>query len=187
MNISNLIIKNRSYRRFSQERRPTAEELSEMINSARCASSAANLQRLRFALITDNQVCCEIFHTLAFAGYLKEWQGPLPEERPTAYIVILTAKEPDINVGIDMGIAAEAILLTGCEMGFGGCMFRSFKREVLNSILSKEGYSPELVIALGVPSEHVYITDAKDGDIKYYRDKNDAHAVPKLSLSELII
>ena len=187
MMISTLVKNNRSYRRFSRERKPTDDELREMINSARCSASAANLQRLRYVLVNDEERCSQIFATLAFAGYLKEWSGPSPEERPTAYIVIMTSSEPDINLGIDIGIAAEAMLLTACEMGYGGCMFRSFKRDALLEFLSKEGYSAELVIALGVPSEKVYITDVKNGDIKYYRDENDAHAVPKLSLDDLII
>ena len=48
-------------------------------------------------------------------------------------------------------------------------------------------YRSALVIALGKPTEKVYITEVKDGDIKYFRDENDNHAVPKYSLDELII
>ena len=99
----------------------------------------------------------------------------------------MTEKSPDVNVGIDMGIAAEAMLLSAVDIGYGGCMFRSIKREELSAILGKEGYSPELVIALGAPSEEVYLTEARNGDIKYYRDELDRHAVPKLSLDELIL
>ena len=86
-----------------------------------------------------------------------------------------------------MGIAAQSVLLTAIEEGVGGCIFRSYDREALTAILSREGYQPEMVIALGYPSEKAVIVDPVDGDLKYYRDENDIHCVPKLSLDELII
>lgn len=184
--ISELIIKNRSYRRFHQTE-ITRAELKKMVTGARNSASAANLQRIRYLIVNDRETVSEIFPTLMFAGYLKEWGGPLPSERPTAYIVLMTEKTPDVNLAIDIGIAAQSMLLVGAEMGIGGCMIRSFKREELSSVIKVDGYSPELVIALGHPSERVYITDAENGDIKYYRDGRDDHAVPKLSLDELII
>jgi nitroreductase len=72
-------------------------------------------------------------------------------------------------------------------MGYGGCMIRSFKKQEIDEILNNEGYETAFVIMLGKPAETVYLTDVKDGDIKYYRDENDNHAVPKYSLDELII
>lgn len=185
--VSELITKCRSYRRFESTRKISREELLMMVDAARRSGSTANLQRLRFALVNDNEECDKIFENLAFAGYLKEWKGPKYEERPTAYIIIMTEKTPDVNVGVDMGIAAEAILLVATEIGLGGCMIRSFKKSEIDAILGVEGLSTELVIALGAPSETVYLVDAKDGDIKYYRDEKDNHAVPKLSLSELVV
>lgn len=185
--ISELIKKSRSYRRFDTERRISEEELLLMIESARCSPSAANRQRIRFALVNDKEICDKIFPNLSFAGYLKEWNGPIESERPAAYIVLFTATQIDTSLSIDIGIAAQSILLTATEMGLGGCMFRSFKREELEQILNKDGYSPELVIALGKPTENVYLTEVKNGDIKYYRDENDDHVVPKYSLNELII
>ena len=185
--ISELITKCRSYRRFDSERKISREELLMMVDAARRSASTANLQRLRFALVNDKEDTDKIFENLAFAGYLKEWKGPKCEERPTAYIIMMTEKTPDVNMGIDMGIAAEAILLVATEIGLGGCMIRSFKRNEVDAILGVNGMSAEFVIALGAPNETVYLVDAKDGDIKYYRDENDNHAVPKLSLSELVV
>ena len=186
--ISELVKKTRSYRRFDANRKIKEAELLDMIESARCSGSAANLQRIRYALVFDKESCDRMFKNVAFAGYLKEWCGPTESERPTAYIVMLAKEDNlDTNLAIDIGIAAQSILLTATEMGLGGCMIRSCKKAEVNEILCKEGYNPALVIALGEPSERVYLTDVKGGDIKYFRDENDDHAVPKYSLDELII
>lgn len=186
--IEKLIRETRSFRRFDAKREITMSELRAMIESARCSGSAANRQRIRFALVCDKPTCDELFSNVAFAGYLKEWAGPTESERPTAYIVMMSKDETvDINLAIDMGIAAQSILLTATEMGLGGCMIRSFKKDAFDRILNKDGYNTAFVIALGKPTERVYLTEVKDGDIKYFRDANDDHAVPKFSLDELII
>ena len=45
-----------------------------------------------------------------------------------------------------------------------------------------------LVLALGKPKENVMIDDVgTDGSIKYWRDAQDVHHVPKRSLDELIV
>ena len=185
--LGEFVVKNRSYRRFNETRPVTDGELRQMVESARCSASAGNLQKIRYALFNSKADCERIFPHLGFAAYLKDWRGPCEGERPTAYIVMMLDSELDLNRAIDMGIAAEAILLTACEMGLGGCIFRNYSKKAIADVVGREGYSPELVIALGEPSETAYITSVKDGDIKYYRDEKDNHAVPKLTLDELII
>ena len=186
--IEKLIKETRSYRRFDAKREISMTELRAMIESARCSGSAANRQRIRFALVCDKPTCDEMFSNVAFAGYLKEWGGPTESERPTAYIVMMCREETvDVNLAIDMGIAAQSILLTATEMGLGGCMIRSFKKAEFDRILAKDGYHTAFVICLGKPAERVYLTEVKDGDIKYFRDESDDHAVPKFSLDELIL
>ena len=184
--VSELVKKNRSYRRFADVA-VTEEELRYFVNSARLSASAANRQRLRFVLVSDKKTVAEVFDCLKFAAFLKDWSGPEEGERPAAYIVIMSEGELDINLAIDIGIAAQSILLTATETGVGGCMFRSYNSNRLAEILGREGYTPKLVIALGVPSENVEIVAPKDGDLKYYRDEKGNHLVPKLSLDELII
>ena len=186
--IFDLIKATRSYRRFNADREITLSELYRMVDAARHTGSAANRQRIRFALVNEKKLNDEMFKNVAWAGYLKEWGGPSENERPTAYIVMMCREDAiDTSLAIDMGIAAEAILLTATEMGLGGCMIRSFKKAEIDALLSKEGYNTAFVIALGEPTERVYLTDVKDGDIKYYRDENDDHVVPKFTLDELII
>lgn len=182
-----LIKKCRSYRRFDNSKKISESELRGFVESARYTPSAANLQRLRFALFTDDRSCDEIFSGLRFAAYLKDWDGPAESERPTAYVVITSDKELDVNLAIDLGIVSEAILLTAAEAGVGGCIFRSFSSERTLPLIATKGQVIHEVIALGYPSEEVLLTDSADGDIKYYRDADDRHIVPKRSLDELII
>ncbi len=111
----------------------------------------------------------------------------MPHERPAAYIVIMSDSELNTDRAIDMGIAAEAILMAATESGYGGCMIRNFSKEKLSVLLGKAPYNPELVIALGKPAETVKLVDVKDGDTKYYRDENSVHYVPKLTLEELLL
>ena len=95
--LAELFKKARSYRRFDAGRVITGEELYSMVESARCSASSANRQRIRFALVNTKDMCDKIFENVAFAGYLKEWAGPTVEERPTAYIVIMTKEEKIIS------------------------------------------------------------------------------------------
>ncbi len=186
--IDNLIKKTRSYRRFDATRAVTEEEFLKMVEGARCSGSSANRQRIRFAFVNDKETCDAIFGNVAFAGYLKDWSGPAENERPTAYLALMCKEETiDTSLAIDIGIAAQSMLLCATEMGLGGCMIRSFKKTEVDRILGKEGYNTALVIAIGKPTERVYLTDVIDGDIKYFRDGNDDHAVPKRSLDELVI
>ena len=177
----------RSYRRFDAERRLGYDVLRSLVESARYTPSGANLQKLRFACISDTERCERMFSTLKFAGYLKEWDGPSVSERPVAYIVICSDGELSTLTAIDLGISAEAIVLSAAEQGIGACMFRSYDPTVVSSLISTENMVPHLVIALGYPTETVEIVDMVDGDVKYYRDSEDRHIVPKRTLDELVI
>lgn len=185
--VSELIKANRSYRRFDASKGISNESLISFIESARFVASGANLQRLRFTFVNEKGDCDGIFLSLKFAGYLKEWSGPKENERPSAYIIISSSAELDTLLAIDLGIAAEAITLTAAEQGIFGCMFRSYDKEVIKRYIPADNQEPCLVIALGYPTEKVILCDSNDGDIKYYRDSEDNHIVPKLPLSELVL
>ncbi len=186
--IYDLIKKNRSYRRFYQEKAITEKQLKELVELARLSPSAANLQPLKYILSASKGKNETIFSCLAWAGYLKDWQGPEESERPTGYIVILGDTEITKDFGCNHGIAAQSILLGAVEMGFGGCVIASIQREKLRDFLDiPSRYEILLVIALGEPKERVVIVDTKDGDIRYWRDVNKTHHVPKRPLGEIIL
>ena len=186
--LKNLILLNRSYRRFDQNVAISMDLLREMVDAARLSGSARNMQPLRYMLFNDPADCARIFPTLAWAGYMKDWPGPEEGERPTAYIVQLGDLELTDDWWCDDGIAAQSMLLTAVEQGFGGCIIGSVQREKLRSILSiPERYKIIQVFALGKPAEEVVIDKVSNDDIKYWRDEQGVHHVPKRSLDELII
>ena len=186
--IKNLIIQNRSYRRFDQGVPISMDLLREMVDAARLSGSAKNLQPLRYMLFNDPADCARIFPALAWAGYMKDWSGPVEGERPTAYIVQLGDLELTDDWWCDDGIAAQSMLLTAVEQGFGGCIIGSVQREKLRTILSiPDRYKIIQVFALGKPAEEVVIDEVSNDDIKYWRDKQGVHHVPKRSLDKLII
>lgn len=187
MNFKELVYQNRSYRRFRQNQPVGRAVLEELVDLARLCPSAANLQPLKYFLSYDSEMNARIFPSLAWAGYLKEWPGPSEGERPSAYIVILGDTEISKNAGCDHGIAAQTILLGASEKGLGGCMIGAVNRKALAETLRlPDRYEILLVLALGVPAEIIRLVPVVDS-IRYYRDADDVHCVPKRSLSEIIL
>ncbi len=187
--LEDLIRKNRSYRRFHQDVPVDIETLRALVNLARLSASANNLQPLKYILSCHPETNARIFPYTRWAGYLKDWPGPAEGERPAAYIIILGDTEIRKSFGCDHGIAAQSIMLGATERGLGGCMIGSIDRNGLREELNiPERYEILLILALGKPKEKVVIEEVgSDGDIRYYRDAEGVHHVPKRSLDELIL
>ncbi len=187
--LADLIKKNRSYRRFDESFKIELETLRSLVELARLSGSGGNVQPLKYVLSCEPERNELIFPNLAWAGYLKDWNGPCKGERPSAYIIILGDKEISRSFGCNHGIAAQSILLGAVEAGLGGCIIGSINREKLRSSLNiPERYEILLVIALGKPVEKVVIDEAgRDGDIKYWRDEQSVHHVPKRALDDIIL
>lgn len=187
--IRQLVAKSRSYRRFYQEFEIDRQTLVELIDLARLSPSGRNLQPLKYILSTEKEMNAVIFKHLGWAGYLKDWGGPKEGERPSAYIIILGDKSISPTFGIDHGIAAQTILLGAAEKGLGGCIIATVQRVDLAANLAiADSYEILLVLALGKPKEKVVIDPlAPDGDIKYWREPDGTHHVPKRQLNDLIL
>lgn len=186
--LKDLILRNRSYRRFDQSVRISEDQLKEWVDLARCSASARNAQPLKYLLSTDDALNAQIFEHLAWAGYLLHWKGPGEGERPSAYIVMLHDTLIPGNYLCDDGIAAQSILLGAVEAGYGGCIIHSINRNRLkDSLKLSEQFEIIQVLALGKPKETVVLDETHDGDVKYWRDENQVHHVPKRSLEEIIV
>jgi nitroreductase len=184
-----LIVKNRSYRRFRQEVPVEYETLRQLVDLARLSASAGNMQPLRYVLSCDAGTNALIFPNLVWARYLGNWPGPAEGERPSAYIVVLEDTRVDHPLHCDHGIAAQSILLGAIEKGFGGCIIGSINKPKLRQVLNiPDGYEILLVLALGKPKEQAVIEGIPpDGSLKYWRDARDVHHVPKRALDDVIL
>jgi len=187
--IRDLIIKNRSCRRFHEEVDIKLDSLRELIDLARLSASARNAQPLKYILSCEPQRNSLIFPHLTLAAYLKDWSGPGEGERPAAYIIILGDTGISRFLAYDAGIAAQSILLGATEKSLGGCIVASIDREELRKALDiSSRYEILLVLALGKPKEKVVIeTVGPSGDTKYWRDNEGVHHVPKRPLDDIII
>ena len=186
--IEDLIRKNRSCRRFYQNRPLEPDLLKDLVNLARLSASGANRQPLVYILSSAPSVNEEIFACLGWAGYLKDWPGPEEGERPAAYIIILGDTQVSSDFGVDHGIAAQSMLLGAREIGLAGCMIATINRRRIRKIFDLDNrYEVLLAIALGEPRETVVIEAVpSDGDIRYWRDEKNVHHVPKRDLKDII-
>lgn len=188
--LKELVLKNRSYRRFFEEVSVDRQTLEELVDLARVTASSVNLQALKFKIVCEKAENEKVFDTLAWAGMLKDWPGPERGERPSAYIIIMCDLSIASNMRYDEGIAAQTILLGAVEKGLGGCMLGSIKKEQLakDFSINSEKYSIDLVLAIGKPKETVKLVELPENkSTAYYRDENGVHYVPKRSLEDILI
>ena len=187
--IGDLVKANRSCRRFHEDYPVDLKTLEELVDLARLSASGANLQPLKYILACQPRINAEIFSCLSWAGYLKDWPGPDPGERPAAYIVILGDTTIRKDFGVDQGIAGQSMLLGAREKGLAGCMLATIDRKRLRKILNIEAHLKILlVLAIGKPKEEIVIeTVGPDGSIRYWRDSQGVHHVPKRPLQEIVV
>lgn len=189
MDFCDLVLRTRSVRRFVEAEPIEMALLEGLVDLARQTASARNTQPLKYVLSTARTVNEEIFSCLTWAGFLKDWPGPAAGERPSAYIVMLGDQKLATEIDCDHGIAAQTIMLGATALGLGGCMLSNVKRSKLAPLLGLgEEYKILLVLALGKPAETVMLDPlGPDGNIKYWRDAQGVHHVPKRSLDELVV
>ena len=189
MNLKEMVLQTRSYRRFDQGQAIAAETLVKLVDMARQTGSAANRQPLKYIVCAEAESNARLFAHLRWAGYLQGWGGPVEGERPAGYIIMLTDTEINKEAATDVGIAAQTIMLGATEAGLGGCMLGAIDRDEIRKLFSvPEHYAISLVLALGAPVEQVVLEPVgPSGDIKYYRDEKQVHHVPKRALDEVLL
>lgn len=183
-----LLKSNRSYRRFDESARISDEEMREIVGLVRYCASGRNLQPLKYRLVTEPAECAALFEWLGWAGYLSDWDGPEPGERPAAYVVQCLDLNLTTSLLCDDGLQLEALTLGALTKGYGNCIIKSFNKERVSEVLGLgENLEPRYVVALGRPVEEVVIEDMRDGDIKYWRDEHQIHHVPKRKVEEILL
>jgi nitroreductase len=184
-----LVLENRSCRRFDNSHKIDTKTLKYLVDLARNTASAANNQPLKYFLSCDEQKNEEIFSCLGWAAYLTDWPGPEKEERPSAYIVITADHNITKTFWCDHGISAQTILLGARSLGLAGCMFGAINIKKIKAFLNiPDHLEVKLVLALGKPVEIACIDGVeRDGSIKYWRDEDRVHHVPKRKLEDVIV
>jgi len=187
--LKDLVLKNRSYRKFHFDKKVEIDELKQLVDLARLTPSSKNRQPLKYILVTDPEDSHFVFKHLKWAWFLKNWNGPSLQEQPPAYIILALDKDINEQADIDAGIVSQTILLGATEMNMGGCIIRTVNRYELKKYFQlPDSYEIILVIAIGFPNQEVRLSEVKpDGDTQYYEGPGGVHVVPKRSLDDLII
>ncbi|MFI3115895.1 MAG: nitroreductase family protein [Clostridia bacterium] len=183
---------NRSYRGFDESKTFTREELIEYVDHARLTPSSVNTQPFRYYIANEKEVVDRIQPLTGWARALPDLNLPYEGKRPTAFIIV--CQDKNISEAIprfakDVGIVSQTILLAAAEKNIGGCMIGNFSPDKVSQELNlAENIAPVLIIALGKPDETIILKEISEGDdIKYYRDENDVHYVPKRKLEDIIL
>ncbi len=185
MKVSTALLKRRTIRKFKQL--PVDNEmLLELINYARVAPFAGNIQALKYKIITDPETRDQIFNNVKWAGYLPKGT-PTPDERPPAFIAVLGDTKIKDTFETDAGAAITSILLGAMEMGLGCCWMGAIRRGAISTILDLPPHLSLLyVIAVGYPAEES--EECKyEKDQKYFYNEKKVLQVPKLSVKDILI
>ncbi len=192
MTLKEIVLKSRSYRSFDELYPIQNHELLDMIDTSRYTPSSVNIQPFKFFVSNQPDMNQKIFPHLNWARLLKDYNGPEPGKRPSAYIILCNDLKIAPNVerfSCDAGIISQTILLSAVEKGYGGCMIKNFAPDVLSSeLMLPENLRPYIVLALGKPAEEIIIDEIAPGEkTTYYRDENNCHHVPKRRLGDIVI
>lgn len=184
--LEQLLRRNRSCRGYDPSFVVREDQLRRIVAVNRLTPSARNQQVLRFRIVAADEAHKVLPH-IRMGGALPELHLPYPGTEPRAFIVICTAAEPDPYVYMDLGIAAQSMLLQAVEIGLNGLCIGAFDREALRRELALP-CAPLLVLALGRGAERIELVDIAAGEgHAYYRDAAGTHYVPKLRLEELLL
>jgi len=181
-----IIVSRRTIRQFRPEALPRGT-LEALVNAARLAPSAANMQPLEFIVVDDKQACAEVYPCLKWAAYIAPDGDPKPGQEPAAYVVTLVnTKIREKMFEHDVGAAMENMIIAAGAEGIGSCWLLSVDRDRLKTILGvPDSYGIDSVLALGYPAEDPAVEEMKDSQ-KYWKDAEGRLHVPKRTLRSVL-
>lgn len=188
MDVYEAIKKRRTIRKFKDL--PLKEEdIMQIIDCARLAPYASNLQPLKFSVVTDRETRLKMYPHIKYAGYIPDWD-PEFEETPPVFIIVLN----DTNIKntkaseVDSGAAVTNMCLAATEFGIDTCWFGSVgKKEIKEMLKIPDHLDITYVLGLGYGAQTGEYEDIKNNDHRYYFDENGNVHVPKRSIDEIII
>jgi len=140
MEVLELIKTRRSIRSFKTQL-ISDEDSVKILEAARWAPSGGNRQAWTFIYVKDPQVLRMVKNcSTGFYGN-------------AAAAIVIGMEGGARGIGLlDVGFAAENILLAAHALGIGGCPIASFNKEAVKKIVNgPEGWEPVLLISLGYP------------------------------------
>ena len=185
LSLDTLLHRNRSYRGYDPTRTVTRDELFKLVEVTTLVPSGMNRQALRYRLVTEED-SDKVLPLIRLGGALPELHLPFPGTEPRAFLVICSTVPESPVIDIDLGIAAQSLLLKAVEMGLNGIIIRAFDPVKLQEVLGLE-LLPLLVIAIGKGAENIYLKPVEAGESLTYYRKDGVHFVPKLKAEDLLI
>ena len=185
LSLNSLLLKNRSYRGFDSSRQVSIEELKQIVEVCTKIPSAKNQQVLRFKLVAGED-SPKLQQYTKWGGALPELNLPFKGTEPSAFIIICSTVPENKWVDIDLGIAAQSMLLKAVEMGLNGICIGAFNKNEVTAEFALP-HEPVLVLAIGKGAENIQLTRVKEGESQTYYRKDGVHFVPKLGLDDLML
>ncbi len=185
LSVDTLLRRNRSYRGYDPARAVTREELKKLVEVTTLVPSGMNRQALRYRLVTEDE-SDKVLPLVRLGGALPELHLPFPGTEPRAFLVVASTVPENPVIDIDLGIAAQSLLLKAVEMGLNGIIIRAFDPGKLQEALGMD-LAPILVIAIGKGAEDIFLKPVDAGQpLNYYR-KDGVHFVPKLKVDDILL
>ena len=185
LSLNSLLLKNRSYRGFDSSKQVSIEELKQIAEVCTKIPSAKNQQVLRFKLVAGEDAP-RLQQYTKWGGALPELNLPFKGTEPSAFIIICSTVPENKWVDIDLGIAAQSMLLKAVEIGLNGICIGAFNKNEVTAEFALP-HEPVLVLAIGKGAENIQLTRVKEGESQTYYRKDGVHFVPKLGLDDLVL
>ena len=188
MTVYDAIKSRRTIRKFTQEA-VSEDILLKLADCGRLAAFGANMQPLKFGIVTDKKMLDAIFPLTKWAGYLSNGT-PTEDERPTAYIAVIGDSNIRKNgmFETDAGAAVTNMMLAAQEEGLATCWLGAIDREKLKEVFGlSDNLSVVYLLAVGYPLQKSHTVEMKNDDVKYYLDENNEICVPKRSLDDVVM
>lgn len=181
-----LLKKNRSYRGYDPAYKVSVSALEQMVAVNMLLPSAKNQQALRFKLVTEETGAEKVLENIKLGGMLPELHLPFPGTEPKAFIIICTTVPDSKMLHVDVGIAAQSMLLKAVDMGYNGLIIGAFNAKKITEEFSLP-YPPVLILAIGKGNEKIELTEISADESHAYWRENGTHFVPKVRWKELIV
>lgn len=184
--LDELLTRNRSCRGYHKAFVVTEEMLRRVISVCNKLPSARNQQVLRYRLVVQGPEAAAVLRAVKMGGALPELHLPLPGTEPEAFVVVCSTVAETAMTDIDLGIAAQSILLKAVETGLNGLIIEAFDRTAIREALHLP-LEPLMVIAIGKGAETFRLVPIKEADDHRYYRQEGIHCVPKLQIDDLLL